>query len=295
MLYLHKGLVNKSVKNLTESDIQLLLKDGWKEGKCPSHWITDGINNKLLKEGLSLPEGYYFGQSESFRKKNSIGNKRRWKNMSEEDKKRISEKVSIGTSKMWSNLTIEQKELREKHRMDTRLLWTEDEKKMFHDKMSNSAILNRKTITPEEYHRRSILGSKSKKQRGTFAVSSVEEECYKRLCESYGSDDIISEYSSDERYPFSCDFYIKSLDLFIELNIHPSHNTHPFDSNNKEDVKLLEKLTSDNTAWSKMIIDVWCNRDPKKVKHALDNNLNYLSIYKCNLVDFYTKIKEKRL
>ena len=98
-------------------------------------------------------------------------------------------------------------------------------------------------------------------------------------CEHFGVNDVIREYNKDPRYPFSCDFYIPSEDLFIELNLHPSHGEHPFDPNNEEDVKLLESLKEKDDNWSRMIVDVWANRDVKKIKTATNNNLNYITIY----------------
>lgn len=119
------------------------------------------------------------------------------------------------------------------------------------------------------------------KENNSFRKSKDEEELYKQLCEKYGQDDVIRQYK-DERYPYNCDFYIKSKDLFIEVNIHPSHGKHPFDKNNQEDILLLEKLKKDNSDWSKMIIDVWTIRDVEKLECAKRNNLNYETIYLSN-------------
>ena len=163
MFFVHKGLENKSVKKLSQDEIQELLNNGWKPGKAPSHWVTDGHTDILLKECLPLPEGFRYGQSD------------------------------------------------------------------------------------------------------------------------------------DNRYPFSCDFYIKSLDLFIELNIHPSHGDHLFDENNKEDSKLLEQLKIENSNWSNMIVDVWSRRDVEKYNYVIKNNLNCKFIYSSDFNDFINNVKEKRL
>ena len=39
--------------------------------------------------------------------------------------------------------------------------------------------------------------------------------------------DVIYDVIVDGRYPYYCDFYIPSEDLFIELNAHPSHGSKP--------------------------------------------------------------------
>ena len=112
-----------------------------------------------------------------------------------------------------------------------------------------------------------------------FNSSKAEEELYVVACKYFGKDNVKREYDKDSRYPFRCDFYIPSEDLFIELNLHPSHGNHPFDPNNEEDVKLLESLKEKDDEWSKMIIDVWTNRDVNKTKTAKKNNLKYITIY----------------
>lgn len=116
------------------------------------------------------------------------------------------------------------------------------------------------------------------KKNNSFSVSKAEEEFYKSLLEIYDESDIVRQYS-DERYPFSCDFYIKSEDRFIEVNFHPSHGGHPFDENNPNDLLLLEQLKKDNTDWSNMIIEVWATRDVQKRHYAELNNLTYEMIY----------------
>ena len=123
--------------------------------------------------------------------------------------------------------------------------------------------------------------NETKRKNNSFNISKQEDECYALLKEKYP--DVIRQYM-DERYPFNCDFYIKSEDKFIELNYHPSHNKHPFDETNEEDIKLLESLKYENSDWSNMIIDVWCNRDVHKLNTAIKNNLNYKVIYPDNVV-----------
>lgn len=161
--------------------------------------------------------------------------------------------------------------------------------------MSASAKVNRARITPEEYHRRSLLATQTRKSNGTFATSSFEQECYNLLVNCFGKEDVATEYATDRRYPYKCDFYIRSKDLFIELNIHPSHWEHPFDNTNPEDIKLLEELSAKNDAWSNMIIDVWSKRDVAKAKSAKEHSLKYIAIYPSDYENFIAAIKENRL
>ena len=121
----------------------------------------------------------------------------------------------------------------------------------------------------------------TKKKNNSFNTSTPEDKFYDYLVEKFSKNDIIRQYSTDKRYPFNCDFYIKSLDLFIELNFNWTHGGHKFDANSQEDLKKLEDwqekaLTSD---YYKNAIETWVVRDQKKYEIAKLNNLNYLVFY----------------
>lgn len=295
LFWVHKELENKNVKLLTKDEINNLLNDGWLPGKCPAHWITNGVVNKLLKEGLELPQGFRYGQSEEFKRKNSESGRLRWKNTSQERRLEIAKKVSEGTKNMWDNLSNDERDLREKHRLDTRNNWTKEEIEKHSLSMSIAAKKNRASITKEEYHERSVKATTTKKKNNSFNTSSYEELCYEALCNNFGKTDVIREYMNDSRYPFKSDFYIKSKDLFIELNIHPSHGKHRFNFSNKDDVDLAEALKNKNDKWSNMILYVWCNRDVEKFNTAIENKLNYIAIYPEDFDNFISKLKENKL
>lgn len=122
------------------------------------------------------------------------------------------------------------------------------------------------------------------RERGSFTFSSDEEATYTLLREFFSKDEVFREYqderySNDSGYKYKCDFYIKPMDLFIELNIYPTHGKHPFDPNSEEDKKTLKLLESNPTDWNKMCIKVWTISDFEKIKKAKQNNLNYLAFY----------------
>lgn len=79
----------------------------------------------------------------------------------------------------------------------------------------------------------------TKKKNNSFNISNQENQLYNELCLVYGKDNIERQYK-DSRYPYSCDFYIKTEDLFIELNASWTHGGHPFDKNNLDDIYQLE-------------------------------------------------------
>lgn len=110
--------------------------------------------------------------------------------------------------------------------------------------------------------------------------SRFEFQAFKLLMARFGVDDVVCQYGihpSDKRYPFNCDFYIKSRDLFIELNIHSSHGSHWFDANNQNDVLRLKHLEEHSVpSRYQMYKKVWAGTDVLKREAAQKANLNYL-------------------
>lgn len=131
----------------------------------------------------------------------------------------------------------------------------------------------------------------TKKQRGTFNTSKSENLLYTILCSLYGQENIIREYK-DIRYKnpktnrkWSCDFYIKNLDIFIELQGHYTHGSHPFDEKNNNDIKLKNEIllkVSENKPTYKKILEIWCKTDVLKRTVAKQNNLKYIEIFDLN-------------
>lgn len=123
----------------------------------------------------------------------------------------------------------------------------------------------------------------SKKLNNTFHVSKGEEKAYSILLTKFPKEDIERQYKS-KLYPYQCDFYIKSLDLYIEYNGHWTHGKKPFDKNNKKHLDILVKWTrkaneinfkGEKKEQYKSAIYVWTILDPLKVKTAKENKLNY--------------------
>lgn len=120
----------------------------------------------------------------------------------------------------------------------------------------------------------------------------------------YGPDDVFRNYI-DIRYPYRCDFYIKSKDLFIELNLHWTHGPHPFDENDLNDIELLNMWKSKQEIQTlengkkrqNMYFSAeytWTVSDPLKIKTAHKNKLNYILLYNGGQInDFFRRIQEK--
>lgn len=272
---------------------------------------NDGVRMYQLKNGDVVPDGLVRGALPQ--KKETVEKRRQaWLSKTDEERAEINRKRSESVKIADANKDPEVKAMEYQKRRETMNSKSEEEKAIYRKKLSDSSIGKNKGKIPwskgltkethpslaraaeknsehmkafwsERTHEDAMAwrdGMREKMhENGTEKTSKPEEDLYKRLCLEYGEEDIIRRYKDDDRYPFECDFYIKSTDTFIELNRHPSHGTHPFDPNNEEDIKLIEELKTINTPWSNMIVSVWSGRDYKKRMIAEANNLNYIQLY----------------
>lgn len=138
----------------------------------------------------------------------------------------------------------------------------------------------------------------ARRKNNTWNTSQPEEDMYRCLIDMFGADGVVRQCRDKARYPFNCDFYIKSLDLFIELNLHWTHGGKPFDPANEECVALLREWErrSEYSVYYKQAITTWTVQDVKKRGVAHKNNLNYIEIYsKESISRILSGIKEKSL
>ena len=143
--------------------------------------------------------------------------------------------------------------------------------------------INRKSIKSleKEYN--------TKRENNTFNTSTPEEQSYELLKEKYP--DVVRQYRS-YLYPFNCDFYIPSLDLYIECHYSQFHCKHQFDSTNKNYLLYLEELKEKANKSERhkigkesqydRIIYVWTDLDIRKFNIPKENNLNYKAFYNIN-------------
>lgn len=118
----------------------------------------------------------------------------------------------------------------------------------------------------------------AKKKNHSFKQSNTEDESYILLKEKY--QDVKRQYKS-ELYPFACDFYIPSLDLYIECNYHWTHGNKIYEGT-EEDNKLLQQWKDNNTEYYNNAIKTWTSYDVEKYNIAKQNNLNYLIFWNLN-------------
>lgn len=138
-----------------------------------------------------------------------------------------------------------------------------------------------------EFKKTGVLNEKAAR------ISESEFIVFRDLLHKFGQDDVFYSYGIhpyDARYPFNCDFYIKSLDLFIEMNTHYSHGKHWYDSNNHDDQLRVEHLLASKSAKCHDAIHVWTETDVEKRNKARQSGIRYLVFWDGS----YSQIDKKR-
>ena len=126
----------------------------------------------------------------------------------------------------------------------------------------------------------------TKVKKGNVNTSKPEETLYSKLLTKFKSDDIIRQYKS-LKYPFCCNFYIKSLDLYIELQGTWLHGFEPYNSKNPEHLKIVEFWKLKNTKFYNNAIDVWTRADVEKRKIAKENGIKLIEVFDS---DFFSEL-----
>lgn len=131
--------------------------------------------------------------------------------------------------------------------------------------------------------------SDTKRENGTFNTSAPEQWLLETLISIFGEDDVFTQYNTDTRYPFHCDFYIKSRDMFIELNAFWSHGNAWFDNDSVVDnIKLsvwIQGCDTKDSEFYKNAIQNWTVSDVNKRNYARKNHLNYIVFWDSQLDD----------
>lgn len=141
----------------------------------------------------------------------------------------------------------------------------------------------------------------TKRKTGVFKKSKEEDTVYEMLKPVFP--DIIRQYQ-ESRYPYACDFYIPSKDLFIEYQGYCSHGHNkchePYDPTNPKHIKKVKELQRKADGYDlisgnvrskpgqqyRYYIKVWTEIDPLKRQIAKNNNLNFIEFW--NLSDVQT-------
>lgn len=122
--------------------------------------------------------------------------------------------------------------------------------------------------------------AKTKHKNKTWVQSKAESIVYNTLRKIFDKGDILCQYRS-ELYPFNCDFYIKSLNLYIEYQGTWTHGTIPYNKDDEEHQKKvlywLEKAATHK--YYQSAIKTWTISDVNKRNIVQKNNLNYIEFW----------------
>ena len=119
----------------------------------------------------------------------------------------------------------------------------------------------------------------TKRKNNSFHISKPEEESFILLIKKFNI--VKRQYKSDV-YPYCCDFYIPSLDIYIECNYHWTHGGHPYNENDINDINKVKEFKFKNNKFYNNVITTWTIRDVNKRNIAKQNNLNYLEFWNIN-------------
>lgn len=229
-------------------------------------WFTNGIKDIILEETADIPVGYKKGRSNLGKFGTSNTDKVYYNNGVEDIRINSTDPVPDGFIKgRLANKGIS--------------TWCSGLTKETDKRVENRSKNIAKTFKNSE------IGNKiynTRKENNTLNTSKIETELETILKNIYGVENVCTQYSKDPRYPFHCDFYIKPLDLFIELNNHWTHGSHPFNPNNIKDLELLNnwKEKAKTSKFYQQAVYVWADLDVRKINKAKENKLKYLTIYK---------------
>lgn len=210
-----------------------------------NHYVRDRETIKLVAE------------------KSSRTQKERWASMPSDVKLAKIEKLK----KRLPNNTPEQKQKAIEKRRDTWFQKSALERERINKKRSVSckeAYIRDPTISVRK-HQTEIKNRAIQKQKLCRTIA--EQKMYDKLITIYS--DLQYDVLVDSRYPYFCDFYIPSIDLFIELQAHPSHGRLPIN------YLSVDEYSKYPHKW----VDVFAKRDVDKYNTAVYNKLNFIRIY----------------
>ena len=266
--------------------------------KCKQSWSNDELKQKqsnLMKEKYT---------SETLRQKvsrqTSKGLKEKWRNKNYKENMKVVRSDTM--KKLWTDDNYRNCQIQ-----SFKNYWTIEARKSQSDKFKNfwkdknyriKQLKRLKKLWKDENYRNKLSKSHkiyvsserfkknlkdwlnkvnaTKRKNNTFNTSKPEQHTKELLEQKF--DKVLTQYK-DERYPFNCDFYVPSLDLFIECNYHWTHGREPYDENNIEHQNRLNYLQSKDTDYYKNAIYTWTKLDLKKLEYFKKNKLNYKIFY----------------
>ena len=249
-------------------------------------------NDKIRKKSIATWEENYGvdNPSKAEKIKDKIKSKKDYKVEHEKSKQTCLEKYGVDNPIKDNKIKNKAKETCiEKYGVDNPLKSKEIREKIKQTKLEKYGNPNYHGVEKIDQVERVRKSNITKRKNGTFNTSETEEILYSKLINYFGENDVLRNYKS-KVYPFLCDFYIKSLDLYIEGNFHWTHGKHWFDESNTEDINKVNNWKEKNTKYYNIAINTWTKRDINKRKISKKNNLNYIVFWSENEIDLWLSL-----
>lgn len=255
---------------------------------CSMECKKESVHKKLHDTQTKIWSNKTEEELADFKLKTSIGTKNGFKNMSNEAKEAYSKSRSIAAKKQFENMTEEQKIKRNTKISNTVKNtiqnWTKEQQEL-HSKNTSNGLLNMSKEKKDLMllHKKQTYENKSNEEKSLSMQKrhkpSKIEQYFIYNCDSNHIKYVREYYST--LYPYSCDFYLPDLDMYIELHCSSFHNYHFYDKTDSVDVsykfQLEEKAKTSN--WYKTKLEVWTKFDIEKRNFAISNNLNYIILW----------------
>ena len=135
--------------------------------------------------------------------------------------------------------------------------------------------INKKSRTEEQIKKETYKVFLSKKQNGTIGKSKLEDILGEYITSKFPD---MKRQHRTKQYPFACDYYIPSINVYIELQGLWTHGGKPYE-NTPEDNVLVQKWRDKHTRYYDAAIETWTIRDVKKRNIAKKNNLRYIELF----------------
>lgn len=273
------------------------IPDGWRKGRVVPPittsnriWINNGHNAIFIDKDTPIPDGWQRGRLKSHMNMKKVHQTLKNKHYSHynngESERLVAEGDTVPDGFVKGRLPMTDAQRKKCSDSHKGLHHTEASKQKISAHTNNNRTKATQTIIEkfgsmdkfyEDIREKSEM---TKYQNHTFNTSKPEDEMYKSLCEEYGYGNVYRNFKC-ERYPFRCDFYIKPIDKFIELNLHWTHGSRPYDANDEFcKHQLLEwKEKAKTSQFYAQAIETWTARDVQKFNYAMQNHLNYEVIY----------------
>ena len=115
----------------------------------------------------------------------------------------------------------------------------------------------------------------TKRNNKSFTNSKEETEIYEILKTKFL--DVKRQYKND-LYPYSCDFYIPSIDTYIEYQGYWMHGKEPY-IGTEEQQDIIKKWKEKGTSQYLRAVKYWSEDDVKKRNDAKVNNIKLLEFF----------------